>query len=59
MYNAPANYEEGVFESCLGDNQDPPGIYTGANGQVSTYQQPPESLGVITFVLLSIAFFRD
>jgi hypothetical protein len=50
--NAPAKYEEGVFESCLGDNQDPPGgacsfsrripphsiplVYTGANGQVST-----------------------
>jgi hypothetical protein len=47
-YNAPASYEEGVFESCLGDSQDFPGVYTGANGVVSTYSQPPESLGPIS-----------
>ncbi len=49
-YNAPAAYQDGVFESCLGANQDFPGIYTGSNGQVSTYQQPAESLGAITTV---------
>jgi hypothetical protein len=47
QYNAPAAYLDGVFESCLGDSQDPPGIYTGSNGVVSTYQQPAESLGPI------------
>lgn len=49
-YNAPAAYTDGVFLSCLGANQDFPGIYTGSDGQVSTYQQPPESLGAITTV---------
>jgi len=49
-YNAPAAYQDGVFESCLGDNQDPPGVYTGADGIVSTYSQPPESLGPIESV---------
>lgn len=48
QYNAPAAYVDGVFESCLGDNQDPPGIYTGADGVVSTYTQPPEADGVIS-----------
>ncbi|CAG7854996.1 SubName: Full=Uncharacterized protein {ECO:0000313/EMBL:CCA70589.1} [Serendipita indica DSM 11827] len=46
-YNAPAAYEDGVFESCLGENQDFPGIYT-SNGVVMTYTQPPESLGPIS-----------
>ncbi|KAG8684336.1 hypothetical protein FRC09_015455 [Ceratobasidium sp. 395] len=46
-YNAPAAYVDGVFESCQGENQDFPGIYT-SNGQVVTYKQPPESLGAIT-----------
>jgi len=46
-YNAPGNYKEGVFESCEGENQDFPGIYT-SNGQVVTYTQPAESLGAIT-----------
>ncbi|KAG8994252.1 hypothetical protein FRB95_011077 [Tulasnella sp. JGI-2019a] len=41
-YNAPAAYQPNVFESCLSDNQDPPGIYTGADGVVTTYKQPPE-----------------
>jgi hypothetical protein len=47
-YNAPASYADGVFDSCLGDSQDFPGVYTGANGVVSTYSQPPESLGPIS-----------
>ncbi|KAF9255143.1 hypothetical protein L218DRAFT_967551 [Marasmius fiardii PR-910] len=46
-YNAPNNAQKGVFESCLGDNQDFPGVYT-INGQVMTYSQPPESLGAIS-----------
>jgi len=50
QYNAPASYATGVFESCLGDSQDFPGIYTGANGVVSTYTQPAESLGAITTI---------
>jgi hypothetical protein len=49
-YNAPAAYVDQVFESCQGESQDFPGIYTGANGQVTTYQQPAESLGAITLV---------
>uniref|UniRef100_A0A0W0G6Q4 Putative mannoprotein n=1 Tax=Moniliophthora roreri TaxID=221103 RepID=A0A0W0G6Q4_MONRR len=47
-YNAPSNAQDGVFESCLGDNQDFPGIYTNEAGQVQTYTQPPEELGQIT-----------
>jgi hypothetical protein len=46
-YNAPAAYKDGVFESCEGENQDFPGVYT-SNGQVLTYKQPPESAGAIT-----------
>lgn len=49
QYNAPAAYAPNVFESCLGDNQDFPGVYT-SNGQVLTYQQPAESLGPIANV---------
>jgi len=47
QYNAPAAYQDGVFEKCKGDNQDFPGVYTGSDGQVTTYSQPPESLGAI------------
>jgi len=47
-YNAPAAYVPGVFETCLSDDQDFPGVYTGANGQVTTYVQPAESLGPIS-----------
>ncbi|KAJ8521294.1 hypothetical protein ONZ45_g1968 [Pleurotus djamor] len=47
-YNAPHNAQPGVFESCLGDNQDFPGIYTDAAGAVQTYTQPPEHLGPIS-----------
>ncbi|KAL0060900.1 hypothetical protein AAF712_012293 [Marasmius tenuissimus] len=46
-YNAPNNAQNGTFESCSGENQDFPGIYT-QDGQVMTYTQPPEELGVIT-----------
>jgi hypothetical protein len=49
-YNAPNNAQNGTFESCQGDNQDFPGIYTDANGQIQTYSQPPESLGPITSI---------
>jgi len=45
-YNAPAAYVDGVFESCKGDSQLPPGTYV-VNGVTSVYQQPPESLGPI------------
>lgn len=48
QYNAPAAYVDGEFTSCLGDSQDFPGVYTGADGVVTTYQQPPESLGPIS-----------
>ncbi|KAL1756896.1 hypothetical protein FB107DRAFT_247895 [Schizophyllum commune] len=41
-YNAPNNAQNGTFESCEGDVQDYPGVYTDTNGQVSTYTQPPE-----------------
>ncbi|KAJ7136034.1 manno protein [Mycena epipterygia] len=49
MYNAPNAAQNGTFESCLGDNQDFPGIYT-QDGTVMTYKQPPESLGVISTI---------
>ncbi|KAF8313988.1 hypothetical protein DL93DRAFT_2080433 [Clavulina sp. PMI_390] len=38
---APASYEEGVFEVCDSDNQDPVGsVYTGSDGKTTTYSQP-------------------
>jgi hypothetical protein len=46
-YNAPNNAQNGTFESCKGDNQDFPGVYT-TNGAVVTYTQPPEDQGAIT-----------
>ncbi|KAG5640825.1 hypothetical protein DXG03_006891 [Asterophora parasitica] len=49
-YNAPSNAQSGVFESCKGDNQDFPGVYTDSQGKVQTYRQPPESLGPITSI---------
>jgi hypothetical protein len=48
-YNAPNAAQKGVFESCQGENQDPPGVFT-SNGQVQTYTQPAESLGPITSI---------
>ncbi|KIM22833.1 hypothetical protein M408DRAFT_332704 [Serendipita vermifera MAFF 305830] len=50
QYNAPAAYVDGTFLSCLGDNQDFPGVYTDATGATITYQQPAESLGAITTI---------
>jgi len=47
-YNSPNAAKNGTFESCQGDNQDYPGIYTDASGQVQTYTQPAESLGAIS-----------
>ena len=47
-FNSPNKAQNGTFESCAGDNQDYPGIYTDPTGQVQTYTQPPESLGVIS-----------
>jgi hypothetical protein len=49
-YNAPAGYVAGTFESCEGESQDPPGVYTGADGKTTTYKQPPESLGPIASI---------
>jgi len=48
FYNAPADYAgiEGKYLSCEGESQDYPGVYT-TNGVVTTYSQPPESLGEI------------
>ncbi|KAF5335724.1 hypothetical protein D9611_009623 [Ephemerocybe angulata] len=46
-YNAPNNAQKDVFESCQGDNQDFPGVYT-VDGKAVTYTQPPESLGAIS-----------
>ncbi|KAF9037498.1 hypothetical protein BJ165DRAFT_559765 [Panaeolus papilionaceus] len=47
-FNAPNNARNGTFESCDGESQDFPGVYTDAAGAVQTYTQPPESLGAIT-----------
>ncbi|KAH6899344.1 manno protein [Coprinopsis sp. MPI-PUGE-AT-0042] len=46
-YNVPNNAKNGTFESCKGENQDFPGVYTDEAGAVQTYTQPPESLGAI------------
>jgi len=48
-YNAPNHAESGIFESCEGDNQLPPGIYV-VDGATKTYTQPPESEGPITSI---------
>ncbi|KAG8817802.1 hypothetical protein FRC17_011085 [Serendipita sp. 399] len=50
QYNAPAAYRDEEFTSCLGDNQDFPGIYTDSAGATQTYTQPPESLGAISTI---------
>lgn len=49
-YNAPNNAKNGTFESCQGDNQDFPGVYTDSAGKIQTYTQPPESLGAISSI---------
>lgn len=43
-FNAPNEAKDGVFEACEGEPQDPPGIYTGADGATSTYTQPAEGI---------------
>lgn len=50
LYNAPNAAPNNVFQSCDGDNQDYPGVYTDASGAVQTFTQPPESLGPITSI---------
>ena len=47
MYNCPNQAQNGTFEICDSEDQDPVGIYT-TNGVTMTYTQPPESLGAIT-----------
>lgn len=42
-YNAPHAAKNGTFESCQGDNQDFPGVYT-ENGETKTFTQPPEGV---------------
>lgn len=42
QYNAPAAYQDGVFEKCKGDDQDFPGVYTGSDGKGRHYDQIPE-----------------
>ncbi|KAG5978743.1 hypothetical protein E4U54_007027 [Claviceps lovelessii] len=49
-YNVPNAAQDGVFESCLGENQDFPGVYTDESGAGQTYTQPPEELGAITSI---------
>ncbi|GAA6055114.1 hypothetical protein JCM3770_007447, partial [Rhodotorula araucariae] len=41
-YNMPASYREGEFSVCDSELQDVVGVYTGVDGKVSTYSQPPE-----------------
>ncbi|GAA94882.1 uncharacterized protein L969DRAFT_47163 [Mixia osmundae IAM 14324] len=48
-YNCLAETPEDYFETCQGENQEYPGVYT-SDGQVYTYTQPPESLGPITSI---------
>jgi len=43
-YNAPNQAKDNVFEVCEGETQDPPGVYTGPDGQTSTYTQPGEGI---------------
>lgn len=49
-YNAPNAAKNDTFESCQGDNQDFPGVYTDPSGKIQTYTQPPETLGPITTI---------
>ncbi|BGP42190.1 hypothetical protein JCM10449v2_006195 [Rhodotorula kratochvilovae] len=41
-YNMPAAYKDGEFSVCDSELQDIVGVYTGTDGKVSTYSQPPE-----------------
>jgi len=47
-YNSPNAAQNGTFEACDGDDQDPAGIYTDSTGATLTYTQPAESLGAIS-----------
>lgn len=47
-YNSPNAAQNGTFEACDGDDQDPAGIYTDSTGATQTYTQPAESLGAIS-----------
>jgi hypothetical protein len=38
-YNMPGNYEDNSFTQCDGDLQDVVGVYTGADGQTTTWEQ--------------------
>ncbi|GAA5899401.1 hypothetical protein JCM6882_009108 [Rhodosporidiobolus microsporus] len=51
-YNAPADYAaiRDTFTSCDGDDQLYPGQYIGEDGRRTTYTQPPESEGIITYI---------
>ncbi|KAG2003663.1 hypothetical protein CC2G_004252 [Coprinopsis cinerea AmutBmut pab1-1] len=48
-YNVPNNARNGTFESCDGDNQDFPGVYTDENGQVQTYSQPESDIWPVPY----------
>ncbi|ORY88865.1 hypothetical protein BCR35DRAFT_263071 [Leucosporidium creatinivorum] len=45
--NAPMDYKNGTYESCLGDDQLPPGVYV-EGGVTSTFVQPPEGQVIST-----------
>ncbi|GEM07473.1 macrofage activating glycoprotein [Rhodotorula toruloides] len=47
-YNMPASYQDNVFLECDGDLQDPVGVYTGSNGQKTTWSQPESLPGTQT-----------
>ena len=49
VYNDPNNARDGVFEACLADSADWPGVYTAANGSVMTYTQPEGPITTVTY----------
>ncbi|KAM0751992.1 hypothetical protein T439DRAFT_333271 [Meredithblackwellia eburnea MCA 4105] len=42
QWNMPGDYSGGSFDVCAGDAVAPPGVYTQADGSLSTYQQGPD-----------------
>ena len=58
MVNAPAAYRNGTFDSCLGDDQLPPGVYI-ENGQRRTWTQPGEGTPVGQYVAKAIMWECD
>ncbi|EAU82926.1 macrofage activating glycoprotein [Coprinopsis cinerea okayama7 len=48
-YNAPNNAQDGVFETCEGESQDFPGVYTDENGEVQTYTQPASDIWPVPY----------